>query len=238
MTNIKKYKSFLPNTITSLNMFFGFLSLIYSSQKEVEWAIVCIIIAAICDTLDGMTARMIKSSSAFGVQLDSLSDLVSFGVAPAYLIYNIELYKYGTLGIIVCAFFMVMGGMRLARFNVQLVGFDKDHFIGLPIPSAAIALCSFIFNFSGTTGIIFEVSNYVIPYVILIGLLMVSKVEYPTLPKFNKKSIKEQPIFFSLVLFSIAAIIFTKGLAIFYIFILFILYGLVTYLFKNKNNGK
>lgn len=242
MKNIRITRSIIPNLFTTLNMFSGFVSIIYSNEHRFFDASVMIILATVFDALDGIMARLTKSSSEFGVELDSLSDLVSFGVAPAFLIYQINLYQYNIFGIIISSFLMIAGGLRLARFNVQLVGFDKPYFVGLPIPSSAITIASFILIYYNQQNGLGTWSVFVIPMVIVLSLLMVSRIRYETIPKFSKKGLKERPysaVFIFIALIIIAA---TKGRAIFYIFVLIIVIGILRYvvsLFKRKeNNGE
>jgi len=137
-------RSVIPNLFTAMNLFAGFLSIINASQQNYQYAAWLIIIAAIFDALDGAVARLTKSSSELGVELDSLSDIVSFGAAPAFLIYKTYLNSYETIGVLIAASLVLAGGFRLARFNVQLVGFDKSFFTGLPIPISALTISSFI----------------------------------------------------------------------------------------------
>ena len=130
MNRLRITPSVIPNMFTAMNMFCGFLSLINAASGEYIYACWLIIIAAVFDMLDGTMARLTKSSSALGVQLDSLSDLVSFGVAPAFLVYKTHLINYNAAGIVISSLLMIAGGLRLARFNVQLVGFNKSFFTG------------------------------------------------------------------------------------------------------------
>ncbi len=239
MRNIRITRSIVPNLFTTLNMFSGFVSIIYSNEHRFFAASVMIIIATLFDALDGIMARLTKSSSEFGVELDSLSDLVSFGVAPAFLIYQIHLFQYGVVGIVISSFLMIAGGLRLARFNVQLVGFDKPYFVGLPIPSSAITIASFILVYYKNDGGLGTWAVYIIPMVIVLSLLMVSRIRYETIPKFSKKGLKERPYSAAFILVSIILIAVTKGQAIFYIFVLIIVIGILRYtisLFKTKEN--
>src|SRR3989337_3829126 len=132
--------SVIPNLFTAMNMFCGFLSIITASNGNYNYAAWLIIVAAIFDGLDGIVARLTKSSSELGVELDSLSDIVSFGCAPPFLMYSTYLYNFVHIGIILSSLPLIAGGFRLARFNVQLVGFEKSFFIGLPIPTAALTI--------------------------------------------------------------------------------------------------
>ena len=130
---IRLSRSIVPNLFTVLNIFFGFLCMIHAVQGKFVVAAWYIILSAICDTLDGFMARLTNSASEFGVELDSLADVVSFGVAPSFMLYALVLDQYGTFGALVAAVPLIMGALRLARFNVQLVGFSKDYFTGMLI---------------------------------------------------------------------------------------------------------
>lgn len=122
-------KRALPNFFTFGNMASGFFSVIAAHQGDFVSAVWLIGLAAICDTLDGVAARLTKTSSQFGIELDSIADVVSFGFAPAFLMYTLELHSLGIIGMIGSAIFLIAGGFRLARFNSQLVGFDKSYFV-------------------------------------------------------------------------------------------------------------
>lgn len=232
-----KIKNYIPNFITSLNMLSGFVSIILSTQNNYHLAIVFILLAALFDVLDGLSARYLNSTSKIGVQLDSLSDLVSFGVAPAFLLYHIKLNELGIAGMIISGLFMLMGGFRLARFNVQLVGFNKDYFSGIPIPTGAILLLSFIYNFVINISLN-ELNNsyYLAAYSLFISLMMVSTVKYPTLETFLKNL--KLPKIFSIVFGIIIAIItiITQGKFVFYCFLFYLVYGIFNSLIKENKN--
>lgn len=135
----------LPNLLTSGNLFFGFLCMIRSLDGQFAWAAVAIFIAALFDMLDGRVARITKGTSEFGVQYDSLCDAVSFGVAPAFMMYQFGLFDVGRLGWAACFMYLACGTLRLARFNVQSsIGKAGGDFTGLPIPMAAAAVASWI----------------------------------------------------------------------------------------------
>lgn len=129
----------LPNAFTAGSIFLAIVSLVYTSQENFISACWAIIISMILDGLDGRVARMTNTSSKFGVEFDSLADIVAFGVAPAMLVYFYIGQYYGRLGIVVCALFVIFGAIRLARFNIT-VSSEPQFFIGLPIPSAAAFL--------------------------------------------------------------------------------------------------
>lgn len=135
----------LPNLITTGNLFFGFFSIVKCLQLDFAWAASAILLAAVFDVLDGRIARLTKGTSEFGVQYDSLCDLVSFGLAPAFLMYQFGLRDFGRIGWIVCFVFLACGALRLARFNVQSsVGKASGDFTGLPIPMAAGVVACFV----------------------------------------------------------------------------------------------
>jgi len=213
-------------------MFCGLLSIVQSSEGHFVEASYFIILAGAFDALDGLMARLTKSSSQFGVEIDSLSDVVSFGAAPAFLVYKIQLYQMNEWGLIISSLLMIMGGIRLARFNVQLVGFDKNYFVGLPIPSSALAIVSYILTFT-IDGNRLEglAATMLAPLSIVMSLIMVSKIKYDTLPKFSAKEIRKHPVKSISFFFSIFLIAITKGQALFYLFAAFVLFGILRYLY-------
>jgi CDP-diacylglycerol---serine O-phosphatidyltransferase len=227
MKKLKISRSAAPSVFTSLNMVFGFLCIIFAAKGEFITAAFCIIFGAICDSLDGIVARFTKSSSKFGVELDSLADVITFGVAPSALLYFVYFNTLGTWGIILSMLPMIFGAMRLARFNVQLVGFDKEYFHGIPIPSQAMTICSYIIFFYDSTGLNSIQKDVLIPLTICMSILMVTTIKYDTLPKFNKKDIKRKPIRFAIFIIGIILMIYTQGKAIFPFFIFYTLFGLI-----------
>jgi len=226
---MKITRAVVPSLFTVLNMFCGFMAIIHTSQGNFISAAWLIILAAGFDAVDGVMARITKSSSEFGVEIDSLSDVISFGAAPAFLVYQAELFRLGAAGIIISSLLMVFGGLRLARFNSQLVGFDKDHFIGLPIPASALTIASFVLNFWQDPRGLGNAAALLAPLVILLSLLMVSKVKYDTLPKLSRKTIEKEPWKYVFLALAIVIVFVTGGGAILPLFLLFILIGLVRY---------
>ncbi len=223
-------RAVVPSLFTVLNMFCGFLSIIYASKGDVVQASWLIILAAGFDTFDGVMARITKSSSQFGVEIDSLSDVVSFGAAPAFLVYTVHLYTLDSFGILISSLLMVFAGLRLARFNVSLVGFEKDHFVGLPTPASALTVAAFMINYwSPASGL--GLTATVLPYlVVALSLLMVSKVKYDTLPKISRRAVEKEPWKFIFLALAIVVIFVTAGDAIFPLFMLFIALGVVRYI--------
>lgn len=167
----------LPVTITSLGLLSGFYSLVSSINGHFELAAVMIAIAFICDGLDGRVARASRTSSEFGVEYDSLSDVVAFGVAPASLAYCWALKPLGGIGIVIAGLFVVSSALRLARFNVQAGSADKRRFVGLPVPGAAAMIAGMALAYS-----YFELDSprmlctLMAPVTLALGGLMISQL--------------------------------------------------------------
>jgi len=167
----------LPNLMTTGNLFFGFYAIIQALKSNFLFAAYAIVAAAVFDLLDGRLARLTRSTSKFGAEYDSLCDLVSFGVAPAIMLYQWALNPFGRLGWIACFLFATCGALRLARFNVQAGIVEKNYFQGLPIPMAAGIVASSILavqdlemEASGNIGLLIMT--------VLLALVMVSNFRY------------------------------------------------------------
>ena len=223
--------SVIPNLFTAINMFCGFLSILSASEENYNYAAWLIFIAAIFDALDGMVARLTNSASELGVELDSLSDIVSFGAAPSFLLYKTFFYSMGTWGIIISALPLIAGGFRLARFNIQLVGFSKSFFLGLPIPSSALTIVSFILAFYND-GFSKPISDFITPMILMLSFLMVSNIRYETLPKISLKSIKEKPYHFIFLIFAVVLVAFMYVKGLFLAFVFMIVIGIFRHIYK------
>ncbi len=162
----------IPNILTAVNIVLGMLAIIFTFQGEFTAAALFIIAALVADGLDGRVARYFGVSSDFGKELDSLCDLVSFGVAPAILAYAFMLKDFGTAGYLVAAAFATCGALRLARFNVN-TGSVKGYFMGLPIPTAGCVVATFVMVGLKPAGWIFPLMVAIFAY------LMVSTIRYP-----------------------------------------------------------
>ncbi|HUI65425.1 MAG TPA: CDP-diacylglycerol--serine O-phosphatidyltransferase [Bacteroidota bacterium] len=225
---MKITRAVVPSLFTVLNMFCGFISVIHSSRGDFVSASWFIILAAGFDALDGVMARITKSSSEFGVQIDSLSDVISFGAAPAFLVYQMSLAPLGGAGILLGSLLMIFGGLRLARFNIQLSGFDKDHFVGLPIPASAITVASFTLNYYQPGIGLNATASLLLPYmVVALALLMVSKISYDTLPRVSRRAIQREPWKFLFAVLAVVVVVVTGGSAIFPLLVLFIFLGIL-----------
>ncbi|OGP77484.1 MAG: CDP-diacylglycerol--serine O-phosphatidyltransferase [Deltaproteobacteria bacterium RBG_16_64_85] len=168
----------LPNLITSGSLFAGFYSIAATYNGKFEKAAIAIIVGAVLDALDGRVARMTKTTTQFGVEYDSLADLVSFGVAPAFLVYGWALSQFGRWGWLAAFLYLICGALRLARFNVQVNTVEKGKFNGLPIPAAAIFVASILllFYYLGGSGSFRHLTLLLTIYVL--AFLMVSTVRY------------------------------------------------------------
>ena len=223
--------SVIPNLFTSLNMFCGFLSIVSASEGNYFYSAWLIITAAIFDALDGLVARLTNSSSELGVELDSLSDIVSFGAAPSFLLYKSFFYSMNTWGIIISALPLIAGGFRLARFNIQLVGFSKSFFLGLPIPSSALTIVSFVLAFYNE-GYVKPISDFITPMILVLSFLMVSNIRYETLPKISLNGIKEKPFHFLFLLIATLLVIFMYMKGLFLVFVFMIVIGIFRHIYK------
>jgi CDP-diacylglycerol---serine O-phosphatidyltransferase len=145
-TRFKRGVYLLPSMFTVANLFCGYACVVYATQADFDTAAVFIGIAMVLDTLDGFVARLTKTSSAFGVQLDSLADVVSFGLAPAILAFTWGLWPLKRLGWAAGFIFVTAAAMRLARFNIQTAAAtDKRYFVGMPSPAAASVIAATVY---------------------------------------------------------------------------------------------
>ncbi len=177
----------VPNFVTTANMFCGFYSVVAVTHSEYLTAAWAIVAAAIFDMMDGRIARLAKATSQFGVEYDSLSDLISFGMAPAVLLYQWALEPFGRLGYLATFLFLACGALRLARFNVTTAALPKGYFQGLPIPMAAGVVATFII-FNQTLD--WPVDREVVSLVLTFGLssLMVSTIRFSSFKELNWRS--------------------------------------------------
>lgn len=177
----------LPNLFTTAAMFAGFYAMASAVNGRFETAAIAIFVAMILDGLDGRVARLTNTQSEFGAQYDSLSDMVSFGVAPGLVMYLWILSSMGQIGLFAAFVHIAGGALRLARFNTQLATADKRYFQGLPSPAAAAILAGFIWVSS-----VYQYDVQAFRYVALLltmstGLLMVSNFRYSSFKDIDLK---------------------------------------------------
>jgi CDP-diacylglycerol--serine O-phosphatidyltransferase len=230
-----KYREIFPGTFTMLNAVCGYISILLTLDGEIINACWFIILAGFLDALDGKVARLSGVSSRFGIELDSLADFSSFGVAPAVLIYSLKLEALGKLGwIIITAIYIMAAGYRLAKFNLYADTEEKQEFVGLPVPAAALTLVSFIIFCHYLWGAVLF-PEVVVSMIILFAFLMVSQVEYDTLPdEFNTF---QQRIKLLVIIAAAVAVILKPRLVLFPFFGLYILLGMLRELYRMFARG-
>lgn len=168
----------LPNLFTVTALFAGFYAIVSAMKGHFNNAAIAIFIAMIMDSLDGRIARLTHTQTAFGAEFDSLSDMVSFGVAPALVVYSWALTHLGKIGWLAAFIFAVAVALRLARFNIQIGQVDKRYFIGLACPAGAGVIASMVWvsqQFAWSTPFVYAVAAVI---TVVIGMLMVSNLRY------------------------------------------------------------
>ena len=176
----------LPNILTTGALFGGFYAVLSGFSGQYEWAAMAIFTAMVFDGLDGRVARMTNTQSDFGVQYDSLSDMVSFGVAPAVVAYGWGVSDLGKLGLAAAFVYASCAALRLARFNVQAELGDSKTFTGLPSPAAAALVAGFVWSTYEIESILaLSIAGAVLTAVA--GLLMVSNFKYPSFKEFDMR---------------------------------------------------
>lgn len=234
-------RSVVPSFFTLMNLFSGFLAILMVFEGKLTVAAWLIVLAAFFDVLDGFMARLTNGDSVFGIELDSLSDIVSFGVAPGILIYAwlFSTPASGPANIalpLVAALPALCGAIRLARFNIDAKVEQTSFFKGLPIPAQAMMLVAFFLTFKNNLEV-FEVfkhgaNSIVIPVIIVLSLLMVSTVPFDKVPRFNKEYMRQnRPLVFLFIVYALTIILLQEyGLMI--VFTIFILRGLIMFGFS------
>ena len=219
-----------PNLITTLSLLSGFYSILASTQGEFYKASLAIFLSAILDGADGRVARMLNAQSPFGEQYDSLADMLAFGVAPAILVYSFALQPLGRIGL-GCAFvFTACAAFRLARFNVQIGEVDKEYFVGLASPLAAILVTAAVMVAVDHNEWIGQYDALVMGlfamWVVVCGLLMVSNVKYYSFKEFDKKRVPFVVLIIGVLIMSI--VMYDIPVGILAIGIIYALSGIIT----------
>jgi len=215
----------IPSLFTAGNLMCGFFSIIATFRGDYVNAELLILLANVFDGIDGYAARLTRTTSQFGVEFDSLADVVSFGVAPAVLVYLWALMPWDTWGWLAACTYVVCGALRLSRFNVQALGVSKSHFVGLPIPAAAQMITStvILYYFLGGEG---APNRHLTLLLVIYGLaaLMVSNIPYLSLKNADVK--RRHPIWMLVSGFIlITLIIAQKQIMFFTIVLLYTLSG-------------
>ncbi len=221
---MRNMRGIFPGFFTMGNMLCGFLAILYGLDGDLVHAAWLVILAGFFDALDGKIARFSKSASQFGTELDSFADLVSFGIAPAVILYSYKISYLGKWGWILGFVFILCGAFRLARFNLQARLGELDYYMGLPIPVAAITLTGYTLFCHELWGEIRYVELWVAMVVIFSGL-MVSGFSYDTFPKFSLNS-RENKIKLLYIFVAFVAILVKPRLMIFPLGLIYIVSGI------------
>lgn len=228
----------LPNLFTTGTIVGGFYAIVAATQGRFEAAAIAIFVAMLMDGLDGRVARMTNTQSDFGMQYDSLADLVAFGMAPALILYEWQLKgmvewgeQWGRLGWVASLTYVVAAAWRLARFNVQTGSTDKRFFVGLPSPSAAALLVGTMWALLHAQWEPKVLTGFVLVITFAGGLLMVSNVLYYSFK--DLAAIKKIPFFvMPAILMVMATIIVSPAQILYTIFLTYILSGPIIYIYR------
>lgn len=212
-------KKIIPCLFTLGNLSFGVLSMMMTLHGEYVWAGICILLAVVCDACDGRSARALGVAGEFGKELDSLSDVVSFGAASAFLIYTYSLQSLGWIGAIPAIIYAALGGIRLARFNLN-TGVVHGYFQGMPIPNGGCLIATFV------------ISGAVLPawlvaiLVVLLGYNLVSQVHHPDFKGASPDVLHKSALAIAVIIGALVLYV-DWHLVITLPFLLYIIFGLV-----------
>lgn len=213
----------LPNLFTTGNLFCGFWAIVSVFQEKFEYAAYAILLASVFDVLDGKVARLSGATSKFGVQYDSLADLVSFGIAPALLAFSWALRPYGKFGWLAAFLFVVCGALRLARFNVQSASGEVKYFKGLPIPASALMIALTILLYLRLIETNWVKDIVILVMIYILAFLMVSNIRYLSFKELELAKRKPFSIFIFVILSMI--VIIMEPTIVLFAFILFYVFS-------------
>ena len=228
----KKGIHILPSLFTTGNVFCGFYAFIAVLNEQFYFAAWAIVAGMIFDGLDGRIARLTKTTSAFGEQYDSLADIITFGMAPAFLAYSWVLKPFGRLGWMAAFLFLLCATLRLARFNVTKPEIRSEHFIGLPSPASAVVIASIVIAFEDLFAT--RINPFIMVMVVYaLAFLMVSNIKYPAFKRFDfkKRVVFSRFLFVILFIYVLATI---PRVALFILGITYAIIGPIGLLLKNK----
>jgi CDP-diacylglycerol--serine O-phosphatidyltransferase len=215
----------LPNLFTTGALFSGFYAIVQSMNNNFEYAAVAIFIAMVLDGLDGRVARMTHTQSEFGAEYDSLSDMVSFGVAPSLLMYEWAFKDLGKWGWFAAFIYCVCAALRLARFNMNIDVIDKRYFQGLPSPAAAALVSGFVWVMQDNGFLGHDIRWYAAALTVFAGLSMVSNLKFYSFKDFNLRKSVPFVVIFLLAMFFVVISSYPAGV----LFMLFLGYSLSAY---------
>ncbi len=229
----------LPNTLTLCSMLLGFYSILSTLKGNYLHAAWAILFATIFDGLDGWVARLTNSTTKFGIELDSLSDLVSFGVAPAIMMYKWSLAPFGRIGWVAAFWFMACGALRLARYNVQMGSTESKSFTGMPIPGAATIIASLVLFYHEMSDMPPGKNILILGLTVLLAFLMVSTLKYHGAKEIDFRQRKPFWILVAFVL-GLTIIVMHPPISLFLFAMIYLLGGIIEnmYLFYKRRRVK
>lgn len=236
LSRMRKGIYVVPSLITSAAFFCGFYAMVASINGDYYIAAWVIVLGMFFDGMDGRVARLTGATSAFGVEYDSLSDLVTFGAAPAILMYNWVLQPFGKIGWMAAFLFALCGALRLARFNTQASEVTQNRFAGLPIPAAAGLLAATVLLTKGALEIEKAPAIVIVITVYIVALLMVTNIPYRTFKNLDLGKNKSFPIILGVILLLWIVIQFPNYM-LFGIGLGYVLSGPIEFFIKNRSSS-
>ncbi len=232
---IKFQRKYIPSLFTILNLFSGFLAILQIMEHHYITAVMLIMLASVFDFVDGKVARWMNQESQFGIEIDSLSDIVSFCVVPALMINNIYVADLGIKSGIISFFPLLFGAIRLARFNTFATEGKKSYFIGLPVPANALIIGSYVW-FQKTLTSEFGDAKIILPMVIVLSFLMVSNIHFDSMPRLTFKNGLISTIKTILVVAGVVLVIIFKGYILFPIAMVYIITHILLWIVGNEDH--
>ena len=226
---------FIPNLITLMSLIAGISSIKFSIQSNFKIAVLMIMLAAFFDFFDGWMARKLKKSSQFGAELDSLSDFISFGLAPSLLINLSFTYELGRIGWVISLFYIICAALRLARFNIENMREQSKVFYGIPSPAAAgIIMIPLYLNFIEKAQFTINYPLFCAILTTFAGAMMISRVPTPSVKNLKVKSLyfRLMIIFTVIILIFLISYFWQTTLIVALAYLIFSLLSLITYLFS------
>ncbi len=228
---MKKGVYLLPNGLTLCGLFFGYFSILASLKANYVHAGWGILIALIFDGLDGWVARLTSSNTKFGIELDSLSDLIAFGVAPAVMIFSWSLQDFGRLGWAVTFLYVGCGALRLARYNIQMESTERKSFTGMPIPAAASVLATLVIFNQSHWGQSRGNGYFALCLMFFLALLMISTLRFHSIKEIDLR--QRKPFWALVLIIVILLVIFTHPpIALFSFAMLYLITALIENLYR------
>lgn len=232
---VSSFRGIFPGVFTMGNLFCGFLAILSAIEGEVGHACRFVLLGFFLDGLDGFVARVSNSASRFGVELDSLADLVTFGLAPALLVYQVQLHSLGKWGWMVAFVYVMCGAFRLARYNLTAKSGSHSHFEGLPIPAAAALLISYTM-FSLEVWGEMRLVRFLVVMIIVSSGLMVSSISYENKPT-SWRTMRDR-IKFVYIFIGIVAVMIDLSSTLFPLVFLYGLSGIVQEAYRLTRPGR